>query len=59
VNLPNTPRDAEERRLRGGTIAERAANQEDRRARPDLAIITAAERAMVDPESARIAAGKS
>ena len=56
MNLPNTPRDPEEKRLRGGTITERAASQEDRTKLPHLQTITPAERAR-DPEEARQAAG--
>jgi hypothetical protein len=56
ANVGTTPRDQEERRLRGGTITERARDQEERRLRPDLTIITPAERAR-DAETARLAAG--
>lgn len=54
--LPNTPRDAEEKRLRGGSTSERARDREEQRARPDLSIPTTAQRVR-DAEEARIAAG--
>ena len=45
MNLPGTPKNAEDKRLRGGSITERAANPEEARLRPDLAIATPLERA--------------
>jgi hypothetical protein len=58
ANVAGTPKDQECRRLLNNAVAiqERVANQEDRRLRPDLAIITPAERA-TDAETARLAAG--
>ena len=55
--LPNTPRDAEEKRARAGTISERARDAEEKRARPNLAIATPTERASGCAEDARLQAG--
>jgi hypothetical protein len=51
-----TPRDQEERRIKGGTITPIARDQEDRRL-TGAAIATPANKAR-DAEEARIAAGK-
>lgn len=44
MNLPNTPRDAEEKRLRGGTITPRARDAEEKRLQSGLSIATPNER---------------
>lgn len=56
MNLPDTPRDNEERRLRGGTITEYARDAEEQRLRPDLAIATVLERCR-DAEETRTPGG--
>jgi hypothetical protein len=50
--LPGIPRDKEEQRLRGGTIAPFARDAEEKRLRPDLAIATPLQRAR-DAEEVR------
>lgn len=55
--MANTsPRDAEERRLGGGSITPRVRDREEQCTRPELSIPTTAQQAR-DPEEARLAAG--